>query len=364
MKKRKIMITLSFLTLSLLTMVATTFAWVGITTNSIFDEFNIKLKVDDDHGDYGVQLSLDGRPGTFTDSLDSVLVKRQLLKNLGYRSSQIDNSSDDAINVLFAQQKLDQVTPQKNYGYPEIFKSSNVQPFEDLAGYLSNKFYWLDVYVTMYLTSSTADSNVPLSLFLRENILSSDDVGSTILVNDYTYPSNPCFVQGNAFTPSFLNKKLSGRVNVNPASAARICIQSFEPVDLYDMSVTEPIRYKLYQYDDMMPNYDNLNNIYSFGGILPGDYNMAFQQYNMMHPGVELLEVPEWQINRGDITYKDSGDIGQICDKDTDGLYIGKMMKFRIYFWFEGWDSDCFEVIDNRNVNLNLSFSNKAPYDV
>ena len=364
MKRRKIILTLSFFTLSLLTMVATTFAWVGITTTSTFDEFNIKLKVDDDHGDYGVQLSLDGRPGTFTDSLDDVSVKRQLLKNLGYRVNQIDNSSDEAINVLFAQQKLDQVTPQKNYGYPNIFESNNVQPFENLDGNLSNKFFWLDIYATMYITSSTADSDVPLSLFLRESILSSNDVGSSILVNDYTYPSTPCYVGDNAFSSNFLSKKLSGRVKVNPASAARVCVQSFKPVNLYDMSISEIIGYKLYQYDDVMPTYDNLNDIYSFGGILPGDYNMSFQQYNLMHPGAELSGVPEWQINRGDITYKDSGNVGQICNKDTDGLFIGKMMKFRIYFWFEGWDSDCFEVIDNRNVNVNLSFSNKAPYDV
>ena len=94
---------------------------------------------------------------------------------------------------------------------------------------------------------------------------------------------------------------------------------------------------------------------------MPG---IPIQQYNLMHPGTELNGVPEWQVNRGDVTFKDSGDIGQICNKDTDGLTVGKMMKFRIYFWFEGWDSDCFEVIENRNVNVNLSFSNKAPYDI
>lgn len=364
MKKRKIILSLSFLTLSLFTTIATTFAWVGITTNSTFDEFNIKLKTDNDHGDYGVQLSLTGLPNSFSDSLDSVSVKRQLLKNMGYNQNVIDNASENSINATFAQQKLGQVTPQKSVYYPEIFQSKELQYFEGMDGHISKKYYWLDIYTTMYLTNVAADSTQPLSLFLRESILSSDDIGSTSLLNEYTYPSSSITIGTEAFNSSFLNKKFKGTINVNPASAARVCVQSFEPIELYNIAYTEPIKYKIYQYDDYMPSYDSVNNIYSFGGILPSKYNMAHQQYNMSHPGAEMNDVPDWQVNRGDITYKDSGNIGQICDKETDNFTIGKMMKFRIYFWFEGWDSDCFEVIDNRNVSVNLSFSNKAPYDV
>ncbi len=364
MKLKKVIFSLSILTFSLLTMIATTFAWVGIVSNSTFDEFNIKLKVDDDRGDYGVQLSLDGRPGTFSDSIDSIAVKRQLLKNIGHNSNVIDNASENTINATFAQQKLDQVTLQKNAIHPDLFNSNELQYFEDMNGQISRRFFWLDIYASMYVATASASSDVPLSLFLRGSILSSDDIGTTNFLNDYTYPSTPITLGTETFSSSFLNKKFSGKVNVNPASAARVCVQSFAPVDLYTIANTESLRYKIYQYDDQMPSYDSYNNIYSFGGILPDNYNMAFQQYNMMHPGTELSNVPEWQINRGDIKYQDSGNIGQICNKDTDGLTVGKMMKFRVYFWFEGWDSDCFEVIENRNVNVNLSFSNKAPYDV
>ena len=37
------------------------------------------------------------------------------------------------------------------------------------------------------------------------------------------------------------------------------------------------------------------------------------------------------------------------------------MVCFRVYFWFEGWDSDCFEIIDNKSVTVNLSFTTKSP---
>lgn len=370
MKIRKAIFSISVLFVSMLTMIATTFAWVGITTDSTFDEFDINLKVNNDTGDYGVQLSLSGKPDTFSDSIDSMSLKRQLLKNYGYNSNVIDNASDDTINVTFASIKLGQCTPQKSIYYPQIFESKELQYFENVvSGVSSTKYFWFDIYASMYVTKSTASSTNPLALYLREGLLSSDDIGSADLLNPYTYPSQTFSLGTKQFTPSFLNKRFDGKVKVNPASAARVCVQTFETIDLYNLALTEPIRYKIYQYDDMMPSYDMITNVYSFGGILPSAYNMAYQQYNLSHTGAELQSVPDWQVNRGDLTYKDEGYTGCICydgnnGQPNDGLYIGKMVKFRIYFWFEGWDSDCFSVIDRRVVSLNLSFSNKAPFDI
>lgn len=368
MKIRKIAFSLSILCISLLTMVATTFAWVGITSNSVFDEFTINLKTDNDTGNFGLQLSLDGRPGTFVDSIDEIAIKRQLLKNLGYNSNTIDRTNDENINVTFAKVRLAQCTPLKSTYYPDLFSSNEIQYFENVVdNSQTSKFFWFDVYVSMYVQKANISPDVataPASIFLREGLLSSNDVGSTDLLNAYTYPSTTYSLDGKSFSTEFLNKKFSGKVSVNPASAARLCVQKFEPTEMYLMTQNVSKGYTIYQYDDNMPTYDSTNNVYSFGGILPSKYNMAYQQYNMSHFGAELPAVPDWQVNRGDVTYEDKGDIGRVCDKDTDGLTVGKMMKFRFYFWFEGWDSDCFEVIDDRSVSVNLSFSNKAPYDV
>ena len=47
--------------LSLLTMVATTYAWVGLLSNSTLDQFNINVKqATDDDADYGIEMSLTG----------------------------------------------------------------------------------------------------------------------------------------------------------------------------------------------------------------------------------------------------------------------------------------------------------------
>ena len=47
---------------------------------------------------------------------------------------------------------------------------------------------------------------------------------------------------------------------------------------------------------------------------------------------------------------------------DTDlgfGIINGKRteMKITVDFWFEGWDADCFEIINRSPVTLNLVFS-------
>ncbi len=364
LKLKKVIFSLSLLGVSLLTMVATTFAWVGITSNSSFDEFSIGLKTDNDTGAYGIQLSLTGKTGSYHESIDSISIRKQILKNLGESPSLIDNAKDSVINSMFTRFKMDQCTPKINDAYPNIFSGNDVQTFETVVGkHETIKFIYFDVYVSLYIANATAQSSSSaVSLFLRDGLLSSDDIGHYELYNEFTYPNSPVTIGGVNYSFNLLGQKIKKNIRVNPASAARVCIQRFEPVDVSDAVVT-PIDYTIYQYDSNLPSYNHENNLYSFGGILPKEYNVAYQQFASIYTDTDLGEVPDWQLNRGDIEYADSGNIGRLCDEST-GFSFGKKMKFRIYFWFEGWDSDCFDVIDRRTVNLNLSFSNKGPNDV
>ena len=368
LKVRRILFSMALFGISLLTMVATTFAWVGITSNSVFDDFSLNLKTDNDTGNYGIQLSLTGVPGTFSDSIDGISVRRQILKNTGrYNEYNLDIASDDLINALFSKFEMGQCTPKKTVWTPNLFSSNEVQLFENvLDGATTNFFIYFDVYASLYVAKATADSSAsttPISLFLRDGILSSNEVGSWKLHNPYTYPTTPIMIGGVAYSSPFAGQTIQNKVRVNPASAARVCIQRFQPIDLYYGGTSETTGYTIYKYDDDIPYYDNTNDIYSFGGILPTEHNMAQQQFRMIQPDVNTPEVPEWQINRGDVKYEDVGDVGRLVYPE-DGLTVGKKIKFRVYFWFEGWDADCFEVIDRRSVNVNLAFSNKGPSDI
>ena len=71
MKKyvKKVYLSIMLVVFSLFAMVATTYAWVGLLTNSTFNEFTINLREydDPDTADYGIQLSLTGEDGSFRD---------------------------------------------------------------------------------------------------------------------------------------------------------------------------------------------------------------------------------------------------------------------------------------------------------
>ena len=61
MKKyvKKVYLSIMLVVFSLLTMVATTYAWVGLLTSSTFDEFTINLQSNDSEeaSEYGIELS-------------------------------------------------------------------------------------------------------------------------------------------------------------------------------------------------------------------------------------------------------------------------------------------------------------------
>ena len=63
------------------TMVATTFAWVGIFTYASTDSFNLNLKVSDLDSNYFLVISSSGKRGTFSDEVDPFDLKKQIMTN-------------------------------------------------------------------------------------------------------------------------------------------------------------------------------------------------------------------------------------------------------------------------------------------
>lgn len=259
LKFKRVFFSLSLFGVSLLTMVATTFAWVGITSNSLFDEFSLNLRTDtEDRGDYGIQLSLSGiysdnpNYNTFSDSIDGASVRRQIMKNSGkYVGTNLDKYNDNMINALFSQYEMGQCTPKKTTYHQNLFDSDDVQVFENVAdGSLTSSFMYFDVYATLHVINATANpsastSNIPL--FLREGILSSNEIGSWKLSNAYTYPDTPMIIDGTPKLNPFAGRTIKDTVRVNPASAARVCVQTFEPVDLHSIYRSDTTGHTIYK---------------------------------------------------------------------------------------------------------------------
>lgn len=381
MKKyvKKVYLSIMLVVFSLLTMVATTYAWVGLLTSSTFDQFEINLQQNDspDAAEYGIELSLEGKENTFDTSIDPIKLKRKLLENMGV---DLTGKNDTYVNDYFRRNRLDQCTVrQSNNNFLGTFRDMNFNP--------TNNYYWFDLYISIFKIGGATEeeSNNKLNLYLRDHILSSgttdnpSGVYAQDLFNNITYPSVSDTLFGKKILgdSSIVNSipagfTVSDNVRVDVSNACRVAMIKCKATPKYELSgsdvLSENNPLHIYQKGSLYPTYDPISNVYDFGGILPYDYNFAVQYHNSTHPDMPIYsdetrtkkEVPTDIINRGDVTYADDGVVNHIVTTD-DEVTIKKMIKFKIYFWFEGWDADCFDIIDNKTVTVNLKFSTKSP---
>ena len=132
-------------------------------------------------------------------------------------------------------------------------------------------------------------------------------------------------------------------------------------VDKGDVSQYEGISPKsltIFQGGTALPTV--VNNVYSFGGMLPERDNIGFLQYNELHrPVISSSLLDDFIDNRGEEVSIESDVDSWIITKD-DGLTIEKMVKIKIQMWIEGFDADCFRVIGNLSIDLNLTFASTS----
>ena len=379
---RKIYLSIIFVTLSLLTMVATTFAWVGIVSNASFERLTINLETDNEKSDYGIMLSLTGKEGDFHDTIEPVEVQKQILRNMGVEEKKLsDNSS---VQSIFSTIKLSQCTTIKDWDDNGSGECHYLDPFTDLYGndpcatmlgkQTNYKGYIeFDIWVAIYkIGEDDYSSDNKLSIYLRNSDsggLFSSDTSSCYIPNQITFPdqSNPLSTQyltaANNFVPG---TQIKGYVSMKPSNAVRLAVQKAKAVDLYDETNTKNYQYNglvIYKDGSDLPNYDSKYNLHDFGGVMPTDFNFARLHYNSTHPVNEKLgEVPSQALKekRGDITFVDDGVSNHVVD-ETDSVTTSSMIKLHFSFWFEGWDADCYEAINDQPVSVSLNFSTKNP---
>ena len=364
--------------LSLLTMVATTYAWVGLLSNSTLDNFNINLRpTTEDDSEYGIMMSLSGREGTFSDAIDEIELQKQLLINLGYDSD--DLTTEGKIRETFRKLSLNQCTVTRNPNSRNRFTDfKDIRPVYNEPNPLYFKF---DLYIMLYRKNddgSIDDSTNYLDVYLRngENGLFQGTTGEFPVVNEIKYPTiNQQVYLGGSTTPSYilengansfaLGQSVLGNVKIDSSSACRIAFQKFPAVDAYDVytvdNVVLPKELYIYQTGGYTPSYDPTTGRYDFGGVLPSNYNFARMHFNSLYE-TKLPEVPQDVIDRGDVLYVDDGEVNHIVDLN-DHVTTEKMVKFTMYFWFEGWDADCFNAMDSKNVSIYITLSNVSPVD-
>lgn len=360
---RKIIISILTIVLICTTMFATTFAWVGILTYSSTDYFNFNLKVEDLNNSYFLTISSSGEPGSYGEEIPLENIQMEIMDNLEIDySTYIDINSSEAINEFFKNKTfLKPVTTSINN---ETNSLDGFYEFENLSTPTKTK---------LVESKSFFKFDIFLSVDSKEGIQNSTEINSNVVLNEIvnSLEGTICSSQlynGNLFQslPSYDRNKypllndISTIFTINSASSARFALQVFRPIDINLEYTTEtPVKTIIYQGGTAEPSYSN--GIYSFGGILPEEYNFAVQQLNKMYNN--NLRIESKYLHRNDLELVEGNKWVWQALNDYSNGYLGvhngiqTKMKISVYFWFEGWDADCVDAIDFKNVTLNLKFT-------
>ena len=148
-------------------------------------------------------------------------------------------------------------------------------------------------------------------------------------------------------------------ITVNSASATRLAIAVYDPIlrgESYQ-GTEEPSKLVIYQGGTKTPTYDATTDTYSFGGILPEECNLAYQEYKKKYNLGNDFRIPDEILNRGDLEITEENSV-LLTEDYKFGINNGvsNKLKMTVYFWYEGWDADCFDALSGQSVTINLVF--------
>ena len=175
---------------------------------------------------------------------------------------------------------------------------------------------------------------------------------SSGIVNGMTYPSNGIYEH-----PGFDITKENSYVTIDSSYATRFALEIYSPKNTGEGFDDTPIATKIYYNGSYLPTYDSSTKTYSFGGILPEEYNIAYQEYKSIYrPGSDFV-IPDEILNRGDLEINEQNSM-LLTEESGFGINAGvsNVLKVTVYFWYEGWDADCFAAISGKSASLNLVF--------
>ena len=384
---RKLYMSILAATLILLTSIATTFAWVGMLTSSSLGSFDINLKVEDFDNEYYLKIS--GTDSTnsdgFGDAVKKIDVQKQIMDNMNipFRNKNLDVNDDAAIDTYFTRTAAVRLRPTTTDKYLQSFKQiGNLKDkdtglydytSEEMDGKYSIGYYKFDIYLTvktdLEVTSST---EINANIFFKniEDALIGGKCGGNL-------------INGNVFKEknvpdaySLLPTLPDSGLNIDSANATRLAFAIYNPIKITDTYTNEsPSNIIIYQKGTKYPTYNSTTGLYSFGGILPEEYNIAIKELEKMFDiDSSNFQVPSEALERANLDGQHPEYEDKLMTKENyhiwhspnviNGInYLGvknniwTKMKITVYFWYEGWDADCINFIDNKSVSISLKFA-------
>ena len=376
---KKIIISLLTSVVVLITMIATTFAWVGIFTYASASNFQMNLKIQETKANYYLTISGNGEKGTFGESVPTIELEKQILKNRNSSqeySAYIDGQDENSIETIFSKLTLTPLTTTVSNNQLTSFQAVDYKKTSYLEMKDTNGYYKFDLYFSVDtkegINLETTEINAPILMTELDETL----VGT---LAKYNFSNGNPFVNLEDNPKTSLLKSMPNTYEVNSANAMRFAFEVYDPInidDTYDDDAV-PSDLKIYQGGTQEPSLSD-DGSYCLGGILEEDRNTALKEILVIRPYLKdsiyigkkeyYQECLSNAINRGTNDLEITNDNKTVRTKATDaelesgnflGVHAGMQTKQKVsvYFWCEGWDSDCLIGIDSKPVTLNLTFT-------
>lgn len=358
---KKVYISILTCVIVMITMVATTFAWVGILTTTSVGGFSFEIESNDSLKDYEILISTDGI--NFSNKVSELSIKQQILKNLDkdYESLLSNPNDESSLNRFFdLSATLSPVTADLinnqlvNFREMQFSKNSkpNIVP--------SKSYFKYDLYF-MVKSNNELNEDTSINSNLIISNLESSLTGikcSGTLINDNPFVNSPMdFKYG-------ILKEIPRRFTIDSSSSARFALSIYKPIDKDDNYINEtPIKTFIYQGGTYEPS--KKGDIYSLGGILPEEYNLALKELNTnFNTSFNDNDLPigrdnDYELTSGENLLWEKASIIDTNNVNFFGIHNNVITKIKVsvYLWFEGWDADCLNFIDHSNIALDLVFS-------
>ncbi len=308
--KRKIIFSIIACMLLLFTVVATTYAWVGIFTYANTGTFDIGIYSERKDFEYWLTISLTGNADDFGQEADSTGIRKQIIENMGLSSKYTESA--EAINNFFASSQLNSVscTVDSHTMQPANWYEANHNEKTYFKTMETNQYYKFDFYLSVDVKNgfSEATPNFTSSVYLTD--LEQAIIGNYGKMDFKPTGHNPFEdidynnIQSWDYYPSLTNDEknlLQGCVptlkslnfegfRVKTTDTARFSLSFYEPKPL-DYTYTEadlPNKCMIYSGGTYLPTKiveSDGTDYYSLGGCLPSDFNAAIQdQYAINYP--------------------------------------------------------------------------------
>ena len=352
---KKLILSVISISLALITLVSTTYAWFSLNRNVYVDGIGFEVT-----GGENVLLSVDGIHWYQNLTVDKIK-KATVAKYKGYSFN--DNEGlVDSDNNLIEEEKIESIFNEKITLAPLTSRDGKV--FTDLYNTTISeslgKFLTFDLYFGAEVDSLKEDTDIFFYHGGQKTLPDGTVVKPTRIAAATKSVSLKNELSSFDWTTGELVKyEAKSSILVNPANALR-----FSSVDnqddtskIYELDAYDEgnvINKGLGSYATSFTAYE-LNSNGSFMAKYDATKNAGFTYYN------KLRDTKITELGYGDMpqtvrdfsTYENS----KITTLHKDKGYTSKVT---FNFWMEGWDADCVDGIGNSKITVSLSFTNSA----